>query len=110
MNKYAVIWSDAAAHDLESIIGYIAKDSIDTALRILKQLQDKASTLLTLPQRGRIVPELKQHGILQYRELVVSPWRIIYRRADRVVYILAVIDSRRNVEDVLLDRLTRQIQ
>lgn len=43
-----------------------------------------------------------------YRELIVSRWRLFYRIAGESVYVLARIDSRRNVEDILLERLTRQ--
>jgi plasmid stabilization system protein ParE len=107
MSKYNVIWSQAAGYDLEAIIDFIAIDSADTALKVLHKIKDKASSLTSMPQRGRIVPELKQHGIYTYHELISSPWRIIYRIAGQDVYVFAVIDSRRNVEDILLDRLTR---
>jgi plasmid stabilization system protein ParE len=68
-------------------------------------LKKKASNLYSLPERGRMVPELQGQGILQYRELVIPPWRLIYRIAERKVFVLAVIDSRRNVEDILLMRM-----
>jgi len=42
---------------------------------------------------------------LQYRELVIPPWRLIYRIDERKIYVLSVIDSRQNVEDILLNRL-----
>jgi len=54
--------------------------------------------------RGRIVPELKTYGILSYRELIISPWRVVYRTSEQKVYVLAVIDSRRNIEDILIER------
>ncbi|MBU1570609.1 MAG: plasmid stabilization protein, partial [Proteobacteria bacterium] len=57
------------------------------------------------PERGRVVPELQDQGIFQYRELIVKPWRSIYRIAEREIYVLSVIDSRKNVEDILLNRL-----
>jgi len=40
-----------------------------------------------------------------YREIVTAPWRIIYRISDKNVYVLSVLDARRNVEDILLKRL-----
>jgi plasmid stabilization system protein ParE len=58
-----------------------------------------------MPLRGRTVPELRDHGVLNYREIIVSPWRIIYRVQDSAVIVLAVIDGRRSLEDVLLYRL-----
>ena len=105
--KYEVIWSEVSVKDLTDIIEYIASDSPSNALKILKALKQKAANLYTLPERGRIVPELWDQGIIQYRELVVSPWRIIYRVSEMKVYVLAVLDSRQNIEDILLKRLTR---
>ena len=61
---------------------------------------------LNMPERGRIVPELREQGITVYRELVEPPWRILYRIESDRVWVLAVIDGRRNVEDILLKRLT----
>ena len=104
--KYEVIWSNVAENDLKNIIEYIADDSPSNAVKIFKNIKQKASTLYRLPKRGRIVPELQDQGILQYRELIIPPWRLIYRISDNNVYVLSVLDSRRNIEDILLKRLT----
>lgn len=104
--KYEVIWSNIAENDLKNIVEYIADDSPPNALKIFKSIKKKASSLYTFPERGRIVPELRDQGILQYRELVMSPWRILYRISGKRVLVLSVLDSRRNIEDVLLKRLT----
>jgi plasmid stabilization system protein ParE len=105
--KYHIKWAAIAQSDLKQIIDYIAVDSPDNALQILKKLRQKASSLYTLPDRGRIVPELKDQGIHIYREIIVPPWRIIYRISDATVFVLSVIDSRRNVEDILLNRFVK---
>lgn len=102
---YRVEWAAAAENDLRRIIDYIAVDSPGNAKEVLAKLRQKASSLYSLPERGRIVPELQAQGIRFYRELVVPPWRIVYRISDKTIYVLAAIDSRRNVEDVLFDRL-----
>jgi len=103
--NYKVVWTNVTESDLKDIIEYISIDSPQNALRILKKIKQKASALYTLPERNRIVPELKDQGILQYREMIIPPWRLIYRIAERKVYVLSFIDSRRNVEDILLKRL-----
>ena len=103
--NYKVIWTNVAESDLKDIIEYITIDSPQNALRILKNFKQKTSELYTLPERNRIVPELQDQGILQYREMIIPPWRLIYRIAERKVYVLSLIDSRRNVEDILLKRL-----
>ena len=104
--KYEVIWSNVAENDLKRIIEYITDDSPTIALKILKNIKQKVSSLYDFPERGRIVPELRDQGILQYREIIISPWRILYRISETNVYVLSVLDSRRNIEDILLQRLT----
>lgn len=102
--KYKVVWANVAESDLKDIIEYISIDSPQNALNLLNKIKQKASDLYALPERGRIVPELKDQGILQYREIVISPWRLIYRITERKVFVLSLIDSRRNVEDILFKR------
>ena len=102
--KYKIVWANVAECDLKEIIEYISLDSPKNALKILKKIKQKASELYTLPERGRIVPELQDQGILQYREIIIHPWRLIYRITERKVFVLSLIDSRRNVEDILLKR------
>ncbi len=106
MNKgtYQVFWTQTAQQDLRKIITYIAADSETQARTVYSAIKQKANNLQQMPLQGRIVPELSYYGILTYRELISQPWRIIYRIEDNKVWVLAVIDSRRNVEDILLDR------
>lgn len=103
--KYEVLWSNIAEDDLKNIIEYLAEENPLNALKIFRKLKQKASTLLTFPQKGRVVPELRDQGLLQYRELIIPPWRIIYRITENSIYVLSVLDSRQNVEEILLKRL-----
>jgi plasmid stabilization system protein ParE len=103
--NYQVVWSYITENDLKNIIEYIADDSLPKTLKILQSVKQRASSLNILPERGRIVPELRDQGILQYRELVISPWRILYRISKMNVFVLSVLDSRQNIEDILLKRL-----
>lgn len=102
---FIVYWTETAFQDLESIIDHISLDSANTAFDIYKRIKDKSNTLAALPSRGRIVPELQFHNIVTYRELIVSPWRIVYRIEKDTVYVISVFDGRRNMEDLLLSRL-----
>jgi plasmid stabilization system protein ParE len=104
---FRVAWTKTAEADLDSIIDFIAEDSIDAALAVFTRIRERAATLHQFPCKGRVVPELVQHGIVQYRELILSPWRILYRIDGNSIYVTAVFDSRRNLEDLLLERLTR---
>ncbi len=103
--KYKVIWADIAEADLKNIIEYIADESIVNARKVFNKIREGAANLFILPERGRVVPEFRDQGVLQYRELIYSPWRIIYKISETKVYVLSVLDSRRNIEDILLKRL-----
>jgi len=107
VNNYHVIWAKTANEDLVEIIKFIRCDSPNTAKIILAKFKKSAVSLKSLPQRGRIVPELKEQGVIQYQELIIKTWRMIYRVSDNTVYVLSVIDTRRNIEDILLNRLIR---
>jgi plasmid stabilization system protein ParE len=107
MKKYKVEWAAVAESDLKQIIDYLAADSPGNALQIFKKIRQRASGLYAFPERGRVVPELQAQGIHTYRELITAPWRIVYRISEGTVYVLSVIDSRQNVEDVLLNRLLK---
>jgi len=105
--RYRIIWTETASRDLEGIVAYIAEDSRQQAKKVLKQIRGKAATLRSSPSRGRIVPELLDFDLRSWRELVLSPWRIIYRIEGTVVFVDSVIDGRRDVEEVLMRRLLR---
>ena len=107
--NFKVRWTLAAIQDLESIVDFIARDSPQAARQVLRSLRKRAETLNTFPARGRVVPELGDIGLHLYRELLVTPWRIVYRINNDTVYVMMVIDGRRNAEDLLLERLVRQV-
>ena len=106
MADYRVLWTDAAKSDLNEIAQFIATESPRSALAVIERVERRCSTLDRLPERGRVVPELKSVDILLYRELIVKPWRIVYRHDAGQVYVMAVLDGRRSLSGLLLERLT----
>ena len=100
---YRIFWTQTARRDLRRIVACIFADSLQ-AERVYLLIKEKVDNLEQRPLRGRIVPELEYFGILTYRELIVHQWQIIYRTEENKVWILAVVDSRRNMEDILLNR------
>ncbi len=107
MKNHSVLWTETTVDDLDSIIEYVSIENPDNAVRILQKIKEKCALLYGNPLRGRVVPELNHHGIVTYRELIISPWRVVYRVEKKFVYVLAVIDGRRNLEDILLDRIIK---
>jgi toxin ParE1/3/4 len=102
-----VLWTETATRDLEDLIAFIAADSPGNARRVLARLKERATALEADPARGRILPELAIFGFSTWRELVVRPYRLIYRKEADRIYVLAVVDGRRDLEDLLLNRLVR---
>jgi len=102
---YKIIWAESAEKDLSVILEYVARDNPAYAVKNFHTIKRKTSNLYHAPTRGRLIPELQEQGVLQYRELVIPPWRVMYRIAVQSVLVLAVLDSRRNIEDILLGRL-----
>jgi len=102
---FQVQWTGSAVRDLERIIAHIAADGPTRAVSILAQIKQAAAELHQHPNRGRCVPELQAQGIVLYRELVIPPWRIVYRVGETSVVVLTVFDSRQNIEDILLEKL-----
>jgi plasmid stabilization system protein ParE len=100
-----VLWAAVAERDLLRIVKYIAEEDARAAVKILNRIKAGTAKLDHGSERGRVVPEFLKHGISRYREIVIRPWRVIYRIEGEKVCVLAVIDGRRNVEDVLLERL-----
>ncbi len=107
MEKYKVLWTANARKDLEEIIEYIAHDSIETAAKQYEKIKETAKQLSLFPEQGRMIPELVEQNIRKYRETIISPWRLMYKVENKIVYVMAVIDGRRNIEDILLKRQLR---
>ncbi len=107
MKHYEVIWTNSAEFDLENIIEYIKLDSINIAKNIFFEIKEECQKLYYFPERKRIVPELQQVGITKYRELIYKRWRIIFKIKNKKVFVLLAVDSSRNIEDILFQRLLK---
>jgi len=108
VKEYFVSLTEGAETDLNEIVSYIAKDSVQNALRVLERLENKVNSLNKMPERGRYVPELLDKNIREYKELIENPWRIFYKIDGNEVFVLAIIDGRRNIEDILIEKLIRK--
>jgi toxin ParE1/3/4 len=105
VKRYTVRWAAVARDDLERIVSYVAINSLANALSVADRIEALAESLQTLPQRGRAVPELARHGIRGWLQVSEAPWRLIYRVDKNRVEVVALLDGRRNLEDVLFERL-----
>ncbi len=88
-----IIWAAAAVADLDAAAGYILMDSSAYAASFILKSLEAARSLADLPERGRVVPELKRDDI---REIFVFSYRLIYRIDEFQVSVIALIHGRRD--------------
>lgn len=108
MMEYSVHVISDADEDIFSIYRYIvSNDSAARAEDVLNNIEESCFSLKEFPERGHIPPELERIGIKAYREIHYKPYRIIYQVVKNNVYIHCVIDGRRDMMDILQERLLR---
>jgi toxin ParE1/3/4 len=103
--RRSVIWSEVAARDLERLAERLAESTPLHAERIVERILTRAEALSTLSHRGRTPPELRTIGDRTWLEIIETPWRILYRVAGVRVEVHGVLDGRRDLRDLLLERL-----
>lgn len=100
-----ITWTRTAVRDLDEILEYIAAErGVNQALQLYETIRHSIASLATMPCRLRQVPELHDVGLFEYREIIERPYRLMFRVADREVVILAILDSRRDLEELLILR------
>jgi toxin ParE1/3/4 len=98
--------SPFASDDILQIIEYlIESEGMRVANTADAQIDAAIASLEYFAERGRVVPELRHRGILQFRELVVAPYRIVYRVHERDVWVVLVFDRRREPINLLTSRV-----
>jgi len=101
-----VLLSNDAARDLDELYDYIAlHDAPRKADYVLEQIEKAFSKLSEFPERGAYPKELLAIGIREYREIFFKPYRIICRVIDKNVYVLLIVDGRRDMQSLLQRRL-----
>jgi toxin ParE1/3/4 len=106
--RFTVQWTEAAVDDLLSIIDYLVdRDGTEAAERLYGQISRVVAGRETMPLRCGVVPELEAEGIGGYRELLVGPYRLMFAVRGAEVVLLTVLDGRRDLGELLIDRALR---
>ena len=92
-----LIWSPRAVADLEAIREHIAYDSSLYAGLMVSRLVAAPGRLIQFPELGRVVPEFREPDL---RELIVRPYRIVYRLRGEFVEIATVFHAARMFPDL----------
>jgi len=104
--KIKIIWSEDAGNELLEIISYIKRNSGNiNAKNIYKKIMDKVNDASGNAEGRRISPLLKEFGIIDIHQINVNPWLIYYRVEGNIMKIISIIDMRRNLEEILYQKI-----
>ncbi len=106
--KFTVHLIEDAEIDLLDIYRYVLQnDSMERADKLLDDIEQTIGKLETMPLRGHYPPELERVGVLEFREILFKPYRIIYQVIKSSVYVHCILDGRRDLQELLQKRLLR---
>lgn len=106
---FTVVWTDTAIDDLLAIVDYsVDHHGVDAAGDVSERITAAVRGLGSMPRRCRIVPELDVEGITGYRELIVGPYRIMVAIREGTVVVLTVLDGRRDLAELVVERAFRE--
>jgi len=104
--KYRVELTEGAEADLEALHDYITEyRSRGQADELLDALLERIDTLERFPERGAVPKELAALGITEFRQLLLPPYRLIYRVMATAVFVSVIADGRRDMQALLQRRL-----
>ena len=88
-----ISFAASAVADLEAIRSwYAGQQAPEVGERLLREIVAHVEQLVDFPESGRMVPEF---GLVQLREIIHPPFRIVYRRDPVRVWIVRVWRSER---------------
>ncbi|HLG17569.1 MAG TPA: type II toxin-antitoxin system RelE/ParE family toxin [Blastocatellia bacterium] len=87
-----VVWSDRALKTLAAIHARISADSEQQAHRVIDRILMRGDQLALFPLSGRVVQRFNRPNI---REIVESPYRIVYRVKKEEVEVIEVFHGAR---------------
>jgi len=96
---FKVILTPQSVSDLEGIVTFIAKDNPERARNFGYELIDRALSVASFPERGRVVPEIGDPAV---REIIHGVYRIIYEifPATGVVFVLRFWHGARGAPEI----------
>ena len=95
-----IVWTEPALAELDAIADYIALDKPAAARRLVQRILASVGQLERFPALGSRVPELPKSV---YRQLIVKPCRIFYRREEDRVFIVFVMRGERLFQKEFLE-------
>jgi plasmid stabilization system protein ParE len=101
-------WTPDGEEPFNEIVEYYGTRAGENIARNIFNKINKEIELLTKEEiKTKISPELKDIGINDIYQLTINPWIVYYKISEenKKVKILLVLDGRRNLEKILIDKV-----
>jgi toxin ParE1/3/4 len=106
-----VVLLQSAERDLVELKSYLVKKFGSSQWRIsYAHLKESIRNLAHFPQAGVVTDELQTLNLTQYRQVICGMNRLIYEVRQDVVYVHMIVDTRRDVSTLLMQRILRTQQ
>jgi toxin ParE1/3/4 len=104
--RFDVRLTDHATADLADIVDFVREhDGEARATALLTRFEGVVADLSHFPTKGVVPRELAELGTHDFRQVHFKPWRVVYRVEERVVFVVLIVDGRRNLGSILARRL-----
>jgi toxin ParE1/3/4 len=104
--KYKIIWSQDAGEELLAIVSWYKYNAgPNAAQKTYTKIHTQIKKLKDIPGLGKPVQILKGIGVNDYLQMVIEHWVIYYRVEEKNISIVAIIDGRRNLEEILYKKI-----
>ena len=101
-------WTPDGIDSLNEILEYyLDKAGENVANKIYDRIIKEIDLLEMEEIKTKQVQELKDIGILDVHELTIKPWKVYYkiRNDNQKIFILFILDTRRNIEEILISKV-----
>ncbi len=93
-----VVITAEAESDLEQIATYVAQQSPQSALNLIRELRQRCGSLLDAPRGYPLVPRYEHTGI---RRRPFGRFLIFYRAGEDVIEVIHILHGARDYESLL---------
>jgi toxin ParE1/3/4 len=100
----ALRWTEHAVTQLAALAEFISLDSPFYAEQVVDRIVARFEQARRYPGSGRMVPEFGREDV---RELIESPYRLVYRVRQDAVEVLSILHGRQPVGDMPLGSASR---
>ncbi|MDR1904911.1 MAG: type II toxin-antitoxin system RelE/ParE family toxin [Treponema sp.] len=103
-----IAWTPDGEESFNEIVEYYGiRAGENVARKIFDKINKEIEFLAINEIKTKVSPELKDIGINDVYQLTINPWIVYYKINEEhtKVKILVVLDGRRNIERILIDKV-----